>query len=62
MTGVQSLAEAKDLSSSLFAQTGSEADWAASPVGTRSSFSGDKARPGHDSDHLPLSSANIKNG
>jgi hypothetical protein len=26
MTGVQSLAEAKDLSSSLFAQTGSEAD------------------------------------
>jgi hypothetical protein len=31
------------------------------PVGTGGSFPGGKARPGHDADHSPPSSAEVKN-
>jgi hypothetical protein len=40
-------------------QTGSGAHAASYPVGTRGSFPGVK-RPGHEADHLPPSSAEIK--
>jgi hypothetical protein len=52
MTGVRSVAEAKDFSSSLCVQTSSEAHQASYPVGT-GVLSGGKARPGRDADHLP---------
>jgi hypothetical protein len=48
MTRVRSPAEAKDLSSSLCAQTSSEAHLASYPKGT-----GGKMRPRHDTDHSP---------
>jgi hypothetical protein len=54
--GIQSPAEVKDFFCSLCAQTISEAHPASYPVGT-----GDKARPGCDSDHSFLSSAEVKN-
>jgi hypothetical protein len=31
------------------------------PMGTRGPFPGGKARPGHDTDHLPASSAKVVN-
>jgi hypothetical protein len=54
---VRSPAGAKDFSSSLCVQTGS----AAHPMGTVGPFPGVKARPGRDSDHSPLSSAEVVN-
>jgi hypothetical protein len=46
--GVRSPAEAKDFSSSLCVQTGSEAHPACCTMGTRGTFLGGKARPGRD--------------
>jgi hypothetical protein len=60
MTGVQSLTEAEDFSSSLCIQTGSGANPASCPVGTGGSFPGGKARPRRDADHSPPSSAEVK--
>jgi hypothetical protein len=45
-----------DFSSSPCVQTGSGAHPASYPMGT-----GDEARPGHDADHSPPSSAEVKN-
>jgi hypothetical protein len=59
---VQSPAEEKeDFSSSLCVQTSSEAHPASYPMGTGGPFSGAKARPGHDADRSPQSSAEVKN-
>jgi hypothetical protein len=57
VNGVRSPAEAKDFPSSLCVQTGSEAH----PMGTRGPFSRGKAQLGRDADHLPPSSAEVKN-
>jgi hypothetical protein len=51
--GVRFSAEAKDLYSNFCVQTGSEAHPASCTMGTGSSFSGAKARPGRDADHSP---------
>jgi hypothetical protein len=59
--GVRSPAGAKDFSSSLFVQTGSEAHPASCPMGTGGPFSGGKARPGRDADRSPPSSAEVVN-
>jgi hypothetical protein len=59
--GVRSTAGAKDFSSSLCVQTGSEAHPASSPVGTGGPFPGGKARSGRDADHSPPSSAEVVN-
>jgi hypothetical protein len=59
--GVRSPAGAKEFSSSLFVQTGSEAYPASCTVGTGGPFSGAKARPGRDADHSPPSSAEVVN-
>jgi hypothetical protein len=48
---VRSPAEAKDFSSSLCVQTGSEAHPASCPLGTGGPFLGGKARPGRYADH-----------
>jgi hypothetical protein len=48
-------------SSSPCIQTGSGAHPASYPVGTGAPFPGGKARPGRDADHLPPSSAEVKN-
>jgi hypothetical protein len=53
---VRSPAGAKDLSSSLCVQTGSEAHPASCTMGT-----GGKARPGRDADHSPSSNAEVVN-
>jgi hypothetical protein len=58
--GVRSPTGAEDFSSSLCVQTGSEAHLASYPVGTGGPFPGGKARPGHDADHPPPSSAEVK--
>jgi hypothetical protein len=50
---VRSPAEAKDFSSSLCVQTGSEAHPASCTMGTGGPFPGAKARPGRDADHSP---------
>jgi hypothetical protein len=50
-----------DFSSSPCVQTGSGAHPASYPMGTGGSFPGGKARPGCDADHLPPSSAEVKN-
>jgi hypothetical protein len=60
-TGVQSLAGAKDFSSSLYIQTSSRAHPASYPVGNEGTFLRGKKRPGYDADHSPLSSAEVKN-
>jgi hypothetical protein len=57
--GVRPPAEAKDFSSSLCVQTGSEAHPASCPMGTGGPFPGGKARPGRDADHLPPSTAEV---
>jgi hypothetical protein len=57
--GVQSPAGAKDFSSSLCVQTGSEAHPASCTMGTGSPFPGGKARPGRDADHSPPPSAEV---
>jgi hypothetical protein len=58
---VRSPAEAKDFSSSLCVQTGSGAHPPSCTMGTGGPFSGGKARPGRDADHLPLPSAEVVN-
>jgi hypothetical protein len=55
MTGVRCPIEAQDFPSSLCGQTSSEAHTAFCTLAT-----GDKARPGRDADHSPLSSAEVK--
>jgi hypothetical protein len=58
---VRSPVEAKDLSSSLCVQTGSEVYPASCTMGTGGPFPGGKARPGRDADHSPPSSAEVVN-
>jgi hypothetical protein len=60
-TGVRSLTETEDFSSSLCVQTGSGAHPASCPMGTGGPFLEGKARPGRDADHSPPSSAEVKN-
>jgi hypothetical protein len=60
-TGVRSPTEAEDFSYSLYAQTGSGAHPASSPMGTGGPFPGGKARPGRDADHSPPSNAQFSN-
>jgi hypothetical protein len=60
-SGVRSPAGAKDVSCSLCVQTGSGAHPAPCTMGTGGPFPGDKARPGRDADHSPLSSAEVVN-
>jgi hypothetical protein len=59
--GVRSAAGAKDFSSSLCVQTGSEVHPASFTMGTGDPFPGGIARPGRDADHSPLSSAEVVN-
>jgi hypothetical protein len=59
--GVWSPAGAKDFSSSLGVQTGSGAHPASCTMGTGGPFPRGKARPGHDADHSPPSSAEVEN-
>jgi hypothetical protein len=58
---IRSPTGAGDFSSSPCIQTGSGAHPASYPMGTGGSFPGGKARPGRDTDHLPPSSAKVKN-
>jgi hypothetical protein len=58
---VRSPAEAKELSSSLCVQTGSETHPASCTMGTEGPVPGAKAQPGHDADHSPPSSTEVKN-
>jgi hypothetical protein len=58
---VRSPAEAKQFSSSLCVQTSSVAHAASCTMGTGGPFPGAKARPGHDADHSPPSSAEVDN-
>jgi hypothetical protein len=51
---------AEDFSSSPCVQTGSGAHPASYPMGTGGPFPRSKAWPGHDADHLPPSSAEVK--
>jgi hypothetical protein len=55
------LSGAKDFSSILYVQTGSEAHPASCTMGTGGPFPGGKARPGRDADHSTLSSAEVVN-
>jgi hypothetical protein len=57
--GVRSPSGAKNFSSSLCVQTGSEAHPASCTMGTGGPFPGGKAWPGRDADHSPLSSADV---
>jgi hypothetical protein len=57
-TGVQSLTETEDFSSSLCVQIGSGSHPASSTMGPGGPFPGRKARPGRG--HSPLSSAEVK--
>jgi hypothetical protein len=50
-----------DFSSSPCVQTGSGAHPPSYPMGTGGSFPGGKVLPGHDADHSPSSSAEVKN-
>jgi hypothetical protein len=59
--GVRSQAWAKDFSSNLCVQTSSEAHSTSCSMGTGGPFSGGKARPGRNADHLPPSSAEVVN-
>jgi hypothetical protein len=59
--GVRSPAGTEDFSSNLCVQTGSGAHPAYCPMGTGGPFPGGKTRPGRDSDHSPLSSAEVVN-
>jgi hypothetical protein len=58
---VRSPAEAKDFSSNLCVQIGSEAHPASCTMGTGGPLAGGKARPGHNADHSPPSSAKVVN-
>jgi hypothetical protein len=53
--------EAKDFSSTVCIQTGSEVHPASYAMGTGGPFPGSKARPGRDADHSPPSIAEVKN-
>jgi hypothetical protein len=59
--GIQSPTGTENFSSSPCVQTGSAAHWASYSTGTEGPFPRDKARPGCDADHSPLSSAEVKN-
>jgi hypothetical protein len=59
--GVRSPAGAKDFSSILCVQTGSEAHPASCRMGTGGPFPGRKARPGRDAYHSLQSSAEVGN-
>jgi hypothetical protein len=59
--GIRSPAGPKDFSSILCVQTGSGAHSASCPMGTGGPFPGGKARPVHDADHSPPSSAKVVN-
>jgi hypothetical protein len=59
--GVRSPAGAKDFSSILSVQTGSESHPASCTMGTGGPFPGGKARPGRDADHSPPSIAEVVN-
>jgi hypothetical protein len=59
--GVQSPTGAENFSSSLCIQTGSGAHPASYPMGTRGPLPGDEAWLGHDADHSPPTSAEVKN-
>jgi hypothetical protein len=59
--GFRSPADAKDFSSILYVQTGSEAHPASCPMGTGGPFPGAKARPRRDAIHSPPSSAEDEN-
>jgi hypothetical protein len=58
---VRSPAEAKDFSSNLCVQTGSEAHSASCTMGTRGRFPGAKALPGRDADHSLPYNAVVEN-
>jgi hypothetical protein len=58
---VRSPAGAKNISCSLCVQTGSGAHPASCTIGTRGPFPGANARPGRNTDHSPLSSAEVEN-
>jgi hypothetical protein len=58
---VRSPEGAKDFSCSLCVQTGSGAHPASCTLGTGGPFPGAKARPGRDTDHSNLSSAEVEN-
>jgi hypothetical protein len=58
--GVRLPAGGKDLSYSLFVQTGSGAHSASCTMGTGGPFPSAKARPGRDADHSPPSSAEVE--
>jgi hypothetical protein len=57
---VRSPAEAKDFSSNLCVQTGSEAHPASCTMGIGGPFPGDKAQPERDTDLSPPSIAEVK--
>jgi hypothetical protein len=59
--GVRSPAGAKDFSSILCVQTGSEAHPTSCTVCTGGPFPGVKARPGREADHSPPPSAEVVN-
>jgi hypothetical protein len=59
--GVRSSAGAKDFSSSLCVQTGSEAHPASCTMGTGGSFPRGKSAAGRDVDHSPPYSAEFEN-
>jgi hypothetical protein len=59
--GVRSPAGAKDFSSSLCVQIGSETHPASCTMGTGGPFPGAKARLWRDADHSPPSSAEVEN-
>jgi hypothetical protein len=59
--GVRFPAGAKDFSSNLCVQTGSEAHPASCTMGSGGPIPRAKARPGRDADHSPPSSAEVKN-
>jgi hypothetical protein len=61
MTGVRSLTEAEDFSSSPCVQTSSGAHPASCTVGTGVPFPGRKVQPGRDAYHSHPSSAEVKN-
>jgi hypothetical protein len=56
----RSPADARDISSKLCVQIGSEAHPASCPMGTGGLFRGGKARSGRDADHSAPSSAEVK--
>jgi hypothetical protein len=60
VTGIRSPAEAKNFSSSLCVQTGSQANPALHSTG--GGVPGGHERPGREADHSPPSSAEVKNG